>query len=476
VVTSAPSPTSAHSSRHAAAAPLERIWGLTPAELHDRYWAAKRVQVVRLGCGKVAPKGPGMYLLIEPSVLVIFDLRPVMQRFNRVAPRAARLRVRDEADQPYTETVLADNTDRFVAIRRLYRPRTHSTARVWLTPDPEIAKLWANATTVAAGREAVKKACGPRRFISVSSTGRVFGAHRESSECVSALVQRWKTPSALIDDIYEYQPGVWLHEDTDVPQGVRFVAPVWAGAGITLKPGQVYIGPHAFGDAPGAHMPVAEISWENLSIPAYRLLPHIPNTRMARVFKRAFDIVFATIVLLLTAPLYPLIILAITIEDGWPPFFAHTRQTIGGRPFPCYKFRTMYRNAEHLKARLVAANVCDGPQFYIENDPRVLKVGRFLRKFQLDELPQFWNVLVGHMSVVGPRPSPDKENQFCPAWREARLSVRPGITGLWQVRRTREPQTDFQEWIRYDLEYVQHANWKLDLWIIMLTIRKVLGG
>ncbi|MFG0257714.1 MAG: sugar transferase, partial [Phycisphaerales bacterium JB043] len=88
----------------------------------------------------------------------------------------------------------------------------------------------------------------------------------------------------------------------------------------------------------------------------------------------------------------------------------------------------------------------------------------------------FWNVLLGHMSVVGPRPSPDKENQYCPAWREARLSVRPGVTGLWQVRRTREPETDFQEWIQYDLEYVQHQSWKLDLWIIIQTVRHIIGG
>ena len=458
------------------AAPVERVWGFSPSELHDRYWAAKRIQVVRLGSGSAAARGPGMYLLIEPEVLVVFDLKQVMRVFNRVHPRAARVRVRDEADQAYTETVVADREDRFLAFRRTYRPRTHSTARVWLTPDPAVANLWAQAETPSAGRAAVKAACGARRMISVALSGRVFGSQREGAACTGVLMQRWKTPSSLIEDIYEYEPGVWLHEDTDVPAGGRFVAPVWAGAGITLKPGQVYIGPHAFGDAPGSHPPVGEVQWENLSIPAYRLLPHIPNTRLARVFKRGFDIVFAAVVLLITAPLYPLIILAIWIEDGWPPFFAHTRQTLGGRPFPCYKFRTMYRNAEHLKARLVAANVCDGPQFYIENDPRVLKVGKVLRKFQLDELPQFWNVLLGHMSVVGPRPSPDKENQFCPAWREARLSVRPGITGLWQVRRTREPQTDFQEWIRYDLEYVQHATWKLDLWIIMLTIRKVLGG
>jgi lipopolysaccharide/colanic/teichoic acid biosynthesis glycosyltransferase len=181
-------------------------------------------------------------------------------------------------------------------------------------------------------------------------------------------------------------------------------------------------------------------------------------------------------VLLALGPVAPIVMLLIYLEDGRPFFFAHTRQTVGGRSFPCYKFRTMVKNAEQIKASLQLQNACDGPQFYMKKDPRLLKIGALLRRTQIDELPQFWNVLVGHMSVVGPRPSPDKENQFCPAWREARLSVRPGITGLWQVRRTRLPETDFQEWIRYDLEYVQRQSWRLDIWIVIQTIRKVILG
>ena len=158
------------------------------------------------------------------------------------------------------------------------------------------------------------------------------------------------------------------------------------------------------------------------------------------------------------------------IEDGWPPFFAHRRETLGGQQFPCLKFRSMRRDAERIKAELVRENMADGPQFFIKNDPRLTRIGRLLRKTQLDEIPQFVNVLLGHMSVVGPRPSPLSENQYCPAWREARLSVRPGLTGLWQVRRTRRRGLDFQEWIRFDLEYVERASWRLDLWIIWRTI------
>jgi lipopolysaccharide/colanic/teichoic acid biosynthesis glycosyltransferase len=105
----------------------------------------------------------------------------------------------------------------------------------------------------------------------------------------------------------------------------------------------------------------------------------------------------------------------------------------------------------------------------MDDDPRITRIGRFLRKTNLDELPQFWNVLAGDMSVVGPRPSPEDENQFAPAWREARLSVKPGITGLWQIRRTRKAGSDFQEWIKYDIEYVERQSLWLDLRIIWRT-------
>jgi lipopolysaccharide/colanic/teichoic acid biosynthesis glycosyltransferase len=170
-----------------------------------------------------------------------------------------------------------------------------------------------------------------------------------------------------------------------------------------------------------------------------------------------------------------MILLAIFFEDGRPLFFAHRRETMGGRKFGCLKFRSMRKDAEKIKRALMKQNNIDGPQFFIKQDPRLTRVGSFLRKRQLDELPQFINVLLGHMSIVGPRPSPYAENQFCPAWREARLSVRPGITGLWQVKRTRDAKTDFQEWIRYDLEYLEKASMLFDLRIIFETAAMFIG-
>jgi lipopolysaccharide/colanic/teichoic acid biosynthesis glycosyltransferase len=134
----------------------------------------------------------------------------------------------------------------------------------------------------------------------------------------------------------------------------------------------------------------------------------------------------------------------------------------------------MAQNSESLVAQLQSINKADGPQVFIENDPRVTRLGSVLRRLHIDELPQLWNVVRGEMSLVGPRPSPDRENQFCPAWREMRLSVRPGITGLWQVRRTRAEGEDFQEWIRYDIEYVRTASFLLDLKILVATVRNMI--
>jgi lipopolysaccharide/colanic/teichoic acid biosynthesis glycosyltransferase len=195
---------------------------------------------------------------------------------------------------------------------------------------------------------------------------------------------------------------------------------------------------------------------------------------LSRAAKRLFDIVASLFAITVSLPLYPLAALAIWLEDGRPIFFTHRRETLGGREFPCIKFRSMRKDAEKLKAGLKAANQADGPQFFIEEDPRLTRVGRVLRKYHLDEWPQFFNVLVGDMSIVGPRPSPRSENQYCPAWREARLSVRPGITGLWQTRRTRAAGSDFQEWIKYDIEYVETRSWRLDLVIILRTISQIL--
>jgi lipopolysaccharide/colanic/teichoic acid biosynthesis glycosyltransferase len=135
----------------------------------------------------------------------------------------------------------------------------------------------------------------------------------------------------------------------------------------------------------------------------------------------------------------------------------------------------MFVGAHAVQSNLKKLDKMDGPHFKLDHDPRVTRVGRVLRMLNLDELPQLFNVLRGEMSLVGPRPSPFRENQICVPWREARLSVRPGITGCWQVCRHDRSQGDFHQWIEYDLLYVQHLSVWLDLKILTATVL-TLGG
>lgn len=454
------------------------LWGASHLTLHDRVWASRGVQVVRPAGEPVHPDGPVLYLLLAPAAMLEFPLEPVLQRLHWMKPRAVRVRVVDRHERPYRERLLSDRDGTLLEIRREYHQQTAATGRAWVTADHAVAELWRQARSPRDAVDRMRQLARKRETAPVALSGSVQYAHapRGVGHWLHDTAPGWKRAPAVFADVYEFAPGVWAHESAEVAPDARFVGPVWIGAGRTIEPGSTVVGPAIMSDRAGLHPPpLGPVPWGIVKSPFWEL-PSIldDNADLRRFVKRLFDILFSLGVLFCTLPLYPFIMLAIYLEDGRPFFFAHARQTLGGRDFPCYKFRTMCRDAERMKTDLVAANVADGPQFYIPDDPRLLRVGRLLRKFQLDEFPQFFNVLLGHMSVVGPRPSPDRENQYCPAWREARLSVRPGITGLWQVLRTREPLTDFQEWIRYDLEYVKHQSLGRDLWIIFQTAKQVL--
>lgn len=455
----------------------ERIWGGRLLDLHDRLWAARGVQVVRPGGGPVDREGPSLYALLGPTTITDFPLDEALRRLHWTKPRAIRLRILDRTEFPYRESVISDPESRLIAIRREYTQRTAATGRAWLTPDPKLAEIWHGQRSARTALEQLRFLSRDRESYPLKVTGVVTSAHDEAG------IKRWlhmATACATNADkvfagVYPYTEEVWAHESARISPDARFVGPVLVGAGRRVPDEAILIGPGIMADDRSAPAPpLPELRWDHLRSSDWHLTSLTGfRADVSRAVKRLFDILFSGAVLLCTLPLYPVIMLAIYREDGRPFFFAHPRQTLGGRSFPCYKFRTMCRDAERMKAELVGANLADGPQFFIPDDPRLLRVGKILRDFQLDELPQFWNVLLGHMSVVGPRPSPDKENQYSPAWREARLSVRPGVTGLWQVRRTREPLTDFQEWIRYDLEYVRHYSFSRDLRIILETIRQV---
>jgi lipopolysaccharide/colanic/teichoic acid biosynthesis glycosyltransferase len=201
-----------------------------------------------------------------------------------------------------------------------------------------------------------------------------------------------------------------------------------------------------------------------------------PRISYARCVKRIFDFLGAAMVLILFAPVLILVALAIKLTSPGPVFYKDRRQGLHGKEFNCLKFRTMIFGADKIQEILRIVSQVDGPQFKMTDDPRINTVGWFLRETYIDEIPQFFNVLFGQMSIVGPRPSPKSENTLCPFWRDARLSVRPGITGLWQIYRTRQPMKDFQEWIHYDIEYVRNLSLKMDLSICWKTAMKLLGN
>lgn len=194
------------------------------------------------------------------------------------------------------------------------------------------------------------------------------------------------------------------------------------------------------------------------------------NFDYRRLFvKRIMDICGAVIGLAITLLLTPFIALAIKLNSKGPIFFAQTRVGKNGRYFKLYKFRSMYMDAETKKEELMAQNEMDGPMFKVEHDPRITKTGAFLRKTSLDELPQFYNILIGNMSLVGTRPpTVDEFNQYDLYYRR-RLSIKPGLTGLWQVS-GRSNITDFKEVVKLDLEYID--NWSLtsDIRILLMTV------
>ncbi|MHC4412226.1 MAG: sugar transferase [Planctomycetota bacterium] len=201
-----------------------------------------------------------------------------------------------------------------------------------------------------------------------------------------------------------------------------------------------------------------------------------PRFSYAQCGKRLADIIASLLALTIFAPVLPVIAVAIKLNSAGPVFFVDKRQGRHGVDFYCLKFRTMFSGAEKIQERLKCKSQVDGPQFKVKNDPRVTAIGRFLRDTFIDEIPQFVNILRGQMSIVGPRPSPGKENSLCPYWRNARLSVRPGITGLWQICRTRQQRRDFQEWIYYDTEYVKKLSPYLDLYICWKTAGKLISN
>lgn len=192
------------------------------------------------------------------------------------------------------------------------------------------------------------------------------------------------------------------------------------------------------------------------------------------LLKRALDIAVAGVILLLMGPALALLALLIRLDSPGPALYVAPRAGRKGKPFQCYKFRTMVRDAEALKNKLRELNQRRGPFFKIKDDPRITRTGRFLRRYSLDELPQLWNVLKGDMSLVGPRPHPMDDFSAYALEDLPRLDVIPGITGLWQVTARRDPS--FQAGLHLDIEYIHRWSLGMDLRILLKTAGVVLRG
>ena len=213
---------------------------------------------------------------------------------------------------------------------------------------------------------------------------------------------------------------------------------------------------------------------QKLAAQRLTLAPPPPQRRGYLIAKRILDILGALAGIFLCLPIWAIAAILIKLDSRGPVFFYQIRIGENGRPFRFYKLRTMYIDAERRKQQLIARNEMDGPVFKIRRDPRVTRVGRILRKYSIDETPQLIHVLLGQMSLVGPRPPLLEEVVRYEPWQTERLSVRPGLTCIWQVSGRNE--IPFERWVLMDIEYVRRRNFWLDISLLLKTIPAVLSA
>lgn len=299
-------------------------------------------------------------------------------------------------------------------------------------------------------------------------------------------------PTANVDPSAQLIGSVFVHDDTLIAAGARIIGPAVVGrgarVGVNSVVAQCLVAPgarvapgsmHRHSVLAGTTSVGAELDGADdaISVEHMPVDPGMPAApaRYPRV-KAIVEPVIATVAVLLLSPLLLLIALLIKLESRGPVLYGDLRETLGGRTFRCWKFRTMIVGAHAKQRELLTTNQVDGPQFKIDRDPRITRAGAWLRATSLDEVPQLFNVITGEMSLIGPRPSPFRENQICIPWREARLSVRPGISGLWQVCRTERAAGDFHQWIHYDLLYVRNVSLVVDLRLVFATCVTLVTG
>lgn len=192
-------------------------------------------------------------------------------------------------------------------------------------------------------------------------------------------------------------------------------------------------------------------------------------------FKRFFDIVLSLFALIVLSPLFLVIAIIIKCGDGGSVFYSQVRLTKGGREFKMYKFRSMCKNADQMLDQLMEQNEMEGPAFKMKDDPRITKVGRFIRKTSIDELPQLWNIIKGDMSIIGPRPPLVREVEEYTPYQMHRLDVKTGLA-CYRECFGRSNIHDFDEWVESDLKYIRERSLLVDLKVILYTIKVVLTG
>ncbi len=217
-----------------------------------------------------------------------------------------------------------------------------------------------------------------------------------------------------------------------------------------------------------------EASYEGASLAeSPSMVPAVPAAKLYEWCKRGMDCVGAAVGLLLLSPFFALLAVLIKLESPGPVLFTQTRIGEGGVAFRCWKFRSMFVDAEQRKQELLSQNeMAGGTTFKMKHDPRITRVGRFIRKASIDELPQLWNVLAGDMSLVGPRPPVPQEVAQYSAYEKRRLSAKPGITCTWQV--SGRSDIPFPEQVRLDIEYIENRSLWLDISLLLRTVPAVL--
>ena len=358
-------------------------------------------------------------------------------------------------------------------------------------------------TSLLSLRSALSAAGVPCRDVPLSGRAFDLSHEREFLMLTESIVRGLDPESAAaskvrsggqIDESARIVGSVVVQRGARIESNATVIGPAVIGAGATVSSGALVVQcvvnkevripqgsvvrhrlvSDAMDEPPAVQGPPA---YDPLAVRGFRseMRDERPTSRTYTGVKRIVESAMATLALIVLSPLMALVAVLIKLESKGPVFFVDRREARGQKTFGCFKFRTMRTGADLLQRQLRQQNDVDGPQFKLEKDPRLTRIGRWIRPCSIDELPQLINVMLGQMSLIGPRPSPFRENQTCVPWRDGRLSVRPGITGLWQVCRHNRGDGDFHQWIHYDLLYVQHMSPLVDLKIALATI-VTLGG